>query len=159
MIKINRFYAAVLLLAGTLAACSDAPTGATITEAGQPALNAAPTSLTVTNSGGHPLITWSAATGATSYTIYLITYNTYGGQYQGRSFSTLGTTTSTSYLTSHTWTGEYACTMPAIDERYPERGRWFEYAVQANYPGGSSDPDAARHYAYIAREGCMRMIG
>lgn len=157
--SLNRF-AAVLLLGAALAACSDAPTAAVATAADQPAaLNAAPTSLTVTNSGGHPLISWTAAPGALSYTVYLITFNTSDGQYQSRSFSTLGTTTGTSYLTSHTWTGEYSCTQPAIDERYPERGKWFEYSVQANYAGGSSDPDAARHYAPIARPGCMRLIG
>lgn len=162
MICTTRFrsFATALLLAGALAACSDAPTGAAITVADQPAaFNAAPTSLTVTNSGGHPLISWTAAPGATSYTIQLITFNTLNGQYQNRSFTTLGTTTGTSYLTSHTWTGEYACTMPSIDERYGERGKWFEYSVQANYPTGSSNPDAARHYAPIAREGCLRQMG
>ena len=117
-----------------------------------------PTSLTVTNSGGHPLISWTAAAGATSYTIQLITYNTYNGQYQSRSFSTVGTTTGTSYLTNHTWTGEYSCSS-GYDEQFGERGKWFEYSVQANYPNGSSNPDAARHYAPIARPYCMRMIG
>jgi hypothetical protein len=159
-VKHTRYARAAALLLAVLAACSDAPTGTGITAADQPAaLNAAPTSLTVTNSGGHPLISWTAAPGAISYTIQLITYNTLDGQYQNRSFATLGTTTGTSYLTSHTWTGEYSCSMGVIDERYGEPGRWFEYSVQANYSGGSSDPDAARHYAPIAREGCMRQRG
>ncbi len=120
---------------------------------------AAPVITSVTNSGGHPLITWNAAPGATSYTVQLITFNTLNGQYQNRSFATLGTTTGTSYLTSHTWTGTYSCSMGTIDERFGEQGKWYEYSVRANYPNGSSNPDAARHYAPIAREGCMRSIG
>lgn len=59
--------AALLLMA--LAACSDASAGNAITAADQPAaFNTAPT-VTVTNSGGSPLISWGALAGATSYSV------------------------------------------------------------------------------------------
>jgi hypothetical protein len=117
---------------------------------------AGPSSYTVTNSGGYPLISWSAVTGATSYTIKLITYNTIDGQYQNRFFSTLTTTTSTSYLdTDNPWTGSYQCSSGYYDDLYGgEPGHWYEYSITVNYPNGSSNPDNARHYAYIAGEYC-----
>jgi len=110
----------------------------------------------VTNSGGYPLITWNAAPGATSYTVTLITYNTLDGQYQNRFFNILTTTTGTSYLDmDNAWTGESTCSSGYYDDLYGgETGHWYEYSVQANYPNGSSNPDAARHYTYIAQAGC-----
>lgn len=148
---------AALLLAGGLAACSDVPTAAVPSaDTAAPSTFAGPSSLTVTNSGGYPLISWSAATGATSYTIRLITYNTLNGTYQNRGFQTLTTTTATSYLdTGHAWTGESTCSSGYYDDLYGgEPGHWYEYSVQANYSNGSSNPDNARHYAYIAEAGC-----
>jgi hypothetical protein len=118
---------------------------------------AGPSSYSVTNSGGYPLISWSAVTGATSYTIKLITYNTINGQYQNRFFSTLASNiTSTSYLdTDHAWTGSYQCSSGYYDDLYGgEPGHWYEYSITVNYPNGSSNPDNARHYAYIAEEYC-----
>jgi hypothetical protein len=117
---------------------------------------AGPSSYTVTNSGGYPLISWSAVTGATSYTITLITYNTIDGQYQNRFFNTLATTTGTSYLdTDHPWTGSFQCSSGYYDDLYGgEPGHWYEYSIKVNYPNGSSNPDNARHYAYIAEEYC-----
>lgn len=110
----------------------------------------APTGLTVTNSGGTPLISWNAMTGATSYTVQLITFNTENGQYTNRYFTVLANTTSTSYLdTDQTYTGVYQC--PGEDTGMGTTyGYWYEYSVRANYPNGSSNPDAARHYAPIA---------
>jgi hypothetical protein len=117
---------------------------------------AGPSSYSVTNSGGYPLINWSAVTGATSYTITLITYNTIDGQYQNRLFAFLATTTGTSYLdTDHPWTGSFQCSSGYYDDEYGgERGHWYEYSITVNYPNGSSNPDNARHYAYIADEYC-----
>ena len=111
-----------------------------------------PTGLTVTNSGGHPLISWNAAPGATSYTVRLITFYTQNGQYSGRGFTFLSTTTGTSYLdTEHGYTGVYEC--PGVDTGMGETyGYWYEYSVQAHYPHGSSSVDYSRHYAPIA--GC-----
>jgi hypothetical protein len=120
----------------------------------------APVITGVTNSGGYPLITWNAAAGATSYTVSLITYTTLNGQYQSRSFRTLATVTATSYLdAARAWTGEYVCSSGYYDERFGgERGYWYEYAVVANYPSGSSHIDDARHFAPIARSGCVRPV-
>jgi Dual-action HEIGH metallo-peptidase len=113
---------------------------------------APPTGLSVTNSGGQPLISWNAATGASSYTVQLITFNTQNGQYTNRYFTVVATTTSTSYLdTDQTYTGVYEC--PGEDLGMGTTyGYWYEYSVKANYSNGSSNPDAARHYAPIA--GC-----
>jgi hypothetical protein len=121
----------------------------------------APVITSVTNSGGYPLITWNAVAGATSYTVSLITYNTLNGQYQSRSFSTLGTTTGTSFLDSgHAWTGAHTCSTGFYDSRAGgERGNWYEYSVQAHFSNGNSNRDDARYFAPIAREGCGRFIG
>lgn len=127
--------AAVLLLA----ACSDAPTAATASAAG-PAMNAAPQP-TVTNSGGNPLISWPALSGATSYTV---AYNEYVTVIQKPSFATsteeydwpLTTTTATSYLdTGRTWTGDSSCTAYGT---YQTRIKQFRYRVTANYPTGTA---------------------
>jgi hypothetical protein len=113
---------------------------------------AGPSSYSVTNSGGYPLISWSAVSGATGYTVSLITYNTLNGQYQSRWSSALTTTTSTSYLdTDHAWTGESTCSSGYYDDLYGgETGHWYEYSITVHYSNGSSNPDNARHYAYIA---------
>jgi hypothetical protein len=109
-----------------------------------------PTGLTVTNSGGYPLVSWNAAPGATGYTVRLITFRTQNGQYSGRGFAFLTTTTGTSYLdTAHEYTGVYDC--PGVDEGLGATyGYWYEYSVQAHYPHGSSSVDYSRHYAPIA---------
>lgn len=116
---------------------------------------AGPSSYSVTNSGGYPLISWSAVAGATGYTVSLITYNTLNGQYQSRWSSALITTTSTSYLdTDHPWTGESTCSSGYYDDLYGgETGHWYEYSITVHYSNGSSNPDNARHYAYIADPG------
>ncbi|HEU0054173.1 MAG TPA: M57 family metalloprotease, partial [Longimicrobium sp.] len=51
-----------------------------------------PGTLSVTNSGGNPLVSWGAVSGATSYTVSLITFYTVNGNYQNHYFTTLTTT-------------------------------------------------------------------
>jgi hypothetical protein len=145
MIQINRsrlgLQAALLLLAGAVAACADAPTGALISAGNQPAaLNTAPT-VTVTNSGGNPLISWGTLTGATSYTV---AYNEYVTIIYKPSLETgveenewvLATTTGTSHLdTGHTYTGDSSCTAYGT---YQTRIKQYRYRVTANYPDGTA---------------------
>jgi hypothetical protein len=140
-------FAASLLLTGVLAACSDAPTGAAITAADPPAaLNAVPT-VTVTNSGGYPLITWSGVSGAANYTINLITFYAINGQYQGHSPAYLVNTTSTSYLdTDHPWTGTYEC-VHEEDHAGDTLTVWYEYEIVTHFSNGTS---SVRHFAPIA---------
>ncbi len=108
-----------------------------------------PTGLTVTNSGGHPLISWNAALGATSYTVQLITFFAQNGQYLGRGFTFVANTTGTSYLdTAQDYTGVYECT--TVDGEDKPYSYWYEYSVQAHYPDGSSSVDYSRHFAPIA---------
>lgn len=133
--------AAALLLIAALAACADAPTAVNATAAGEPAaFNTAPT-VTVTNSGGHPLISWSALSGATSYTV---AYNEYVTVIAKPSLNTtteeydwpLSATTATSYHdTGRTWTGDSMCTAYGT---YQTRIKQFRYRVTANYPTGSA---------------------
>jgi hypothetical protein len=136
----------VLLLACAVAACADAPTAAVATAADQPAaFNTAPT-VTVTNSGGHPLISWSALSGATSYTVV---YNESVTIIAKPSLATsseeydwpLATTTATLYLdTGRTWTGDSSCTAYGT---YQTRIKQFRYRVTANYPTGSATTSVA----------------
>lgn len=102
----------------------------------------------VTDSGGTPLISWSAVPDATSYSVELITYNTHNGEYQNRYFIPLVTTTGTSYLdTEHSYTGVSECTY-----EWGGYGHWYEYAIFVNYPNGRSE--ATRMVAPITSEGC-----
>ena len=70
--------------------------------------------LTVTNSGGHPLLSWGAITGATSYSIQILeTWTERNGQTTTTwtDYYPVGTTTGTSLLdSSRTWTGKWSCT-------------------------------------------------
>lgn len=110
-----------------------------------------PGSLTVTNSGGTPLISWAAASGATSYTVSLITFRTVNGNYQSHGLSPITTTNSTSYLdVGNVYTGVYECNFDWGWEGQSE-GYWYEYSVQANYPHGTSSYLYSRHYAPIAQ--------
>jgi hypothetical protein len=131
----------VLVLAGALAACSDAPTAAAIDAADQPpVLNTAPT-VTVTNSGGYPLISWGALSGATGYTVEYVrdqtriikaTLESESVQY----VTVLSTTTGTSYLDSaRPYTGDTHCTSYGTFET---RMTWYRYRVTAHYPTGSA---------------------
>jgi hypothetical protein len=133
--------AAVLLLVAALAACSDAPTGAAITAADHPAtFNIAPT-VTVTNSGGYPLISWGALAGATSYTVArnenaTIIYKATLDSRDEVIDTPLTTTTATSYLdVARTYTGDTSCVAYGT---YQSRITLFRYRVTANYPTGTA---------------------
>lgn len=155
MQRISLSRGALVLGLLALAAC-EAPTladrGAADPSAARPARNLPVAQMTVTNSGGTPLVSWNAVPGATSYTVRLISYRTSNGNYVGRSFQTLTTTTSTSYLsTSHTYTGTYQCTFGFEDRDGNVRGYWYEYEVVSHFPTGTS---SARHFAPITDEDC-----
>ncbi|HKP77434.1 MAG TPA: M57 family metalloprotease [Longimicrobiaceae bacterium] len=104
-------------------------------------------SLSVTNSGGSPLIGWSAPLDATSFTVRLINYNSVNGNYQNRFFSPVGTTTGTSLLDSeNAYTGLHdKCGVEGPDGNI--YGGWYEYGIVAQYANGSSAE--ARIYAPI----------
>lgn len=129
--------AAVLALA-VLAAC-DAPISApNATEAPDELArhNVASTSLAVTNSGGHPLVSWTAVPGATSYTVRLVTILvfTHGSQ---RLRTDLATTTGTSYLdTSRFYTGDYSC--PRYDEGIGSWTERYQYVVVSHLATGGT---------------------
>lgn len=140
MLSRNRF-AAVLLLA-VLTACSDVPTGAVRTAADQPAaLNTYPApTVSVTNSGGDPLISWSALAGATGYSVTLVVTETQTNRQTAESTSwrdeyPLGSTTGTSFLDSaHAYTGVAMCSY----SNYPIVTRvTYRYRVTATFSGGS----------------------
>ncbi|HEX6040297.1 MAG TPA: carbamoyltransferase N-terminal domain-containing protein, partial [Longimicrobium sp.] len=145
------YRAAVLELAVTLAACSEAPTG-TAAKSGIAADRVAPaldvtasSTVTVTSSGGYPLISWTAVPGATSYKVNLVTtwfYTTWRGDGARRSFRELKTTTTaTSFLdTSRVYSGDIHCTRPA-DYPYGPNDTYteiYEYEVVAQLASGIS---------------------
>ena len=162
--KPNRSHAALraaaLLMVAALAACVDAPTGATANagsalERHGPAANvSAFSTVTVTNSGGYPLVSWSPVAGATSYTVNLVTtwfHTTWRGDSAKRSFrQAKGSTTGTSLLdTSRAYSGDISCTRPADypygpNDTYTE---YFEYEVVAQLASGTS---TQRAYAPVA---------
>lgn len=133
--------AAALLLAG-VAACSDTPTGTPATAADQPpALNSAPQP-TATNSGGYPLISWSAIPGAVSYkvgyAVISVSFTPDGLEnYNWDVYSQLGTTTGTSWLdTTQGYTGDPQCYITNPDGS----GVIFtyQYVVTAVFANGTS---------------------
>ncbi len=106
--------AAVLALA-LLGAC-DAPTTAPETQFEGSARRLDAPVVTVTNSGGYPLISWSAVAGATSYSVVLqktrtiIDKATFATESQSWDYP-LGSTGGTSFLdTSNAYTGKFNCT-------------------------------------------------
>jgi hypothetical protein len=133
--------AAAVLLAAALAACADAPTAAVTTAADSPAaLNTAP-AVTVTNSGGNPLLSWSALAGATSYSVVLVETETQTNRQTAESTQwsweyPLGSTTGTSFLdTSYAYTGTSLCTYT----NYPIVTRVnYRYRVTAVYANGTA---------------------
>jgi hypothetical protein len=129
--------AAVLLLA----ACADAPTGIATAADTAPAMNVYPAPvLTVTNSGGYPLISWSALAGATSYTVELVNYEMETNRQTAESnswtiYSTRGTTTGTSFLDGYAYTGDSMCSYT----NWPIVTRiTYKYRVTATFAGGTS---------------------
>ena len=132
--------AAALLLVAALAACADAPTAAVATA--EPAsLNTYPAPVpSVSNSGGQPLVSWSALSGATSYDVTLViswTYSNRGtGEYDSGTYtSAAGSTTGTSLLHAIAYTGVTYCNTSYGYETYRETWR---YRVTANFAGGTS---------------------
>lgn len=132
--------AAALLLMAALAACSDAPTSAVITAADQPAaFNTAPT-VTVTNSGGTPLISWGALAGATSYSVdqksqFVAVMN--GRVYKSVGSRSVGSTSGTSLLdTVNIYTGKSSCTWNYPNGDADREDHW--YVVTATFASGTS---------------------
>ena len=98
-----------------------------------------PWPISVTNSNGTPLISWSALSGATSYTVSLLYFEINANWEVMNSWAwELTTTTSTSYLdTGSVYTGSVeACPTGTWDSG---RAFLFAYAVQATFPHGTSD--------------------
>lgn len=144
------FLAAALLAA--VAACSEAPTGAAVdsrnaADREAPALDVtAMSTVTVIDSGGYPLVSWTAVPGATSYKVNLVTtwfYTTWRGDGTRRSFRQLKgtTTTTTSFLdTSRVYSGDISCTRPA-DYPYGPSDTYteiYEYEIVAQLASGTS---------------------
>jgi hypothetical protein len=106
--------AAVLALA-LLAGCDAAVTVPETQFEGSARRLAAP-AVTVTNSGGYPLLSWSAVAGATSYSVVFqktrttIDKATFATESQTWDYP-LGSTSGTSFLdTSNAYTGKTSCT-------------------------------------------------
>ncbi len=105
---------AVLALA-LLGACDVAPTAISETHFEGAARTLAAPTVTVTNSGGYPLISWGAVAGATSYSVVLkktrtaIDKATLESESQTWNYP-LGSTGDTSFLdTSNAYTGKFFC--------------------------------------------------
>ncbi len=97
--------------------------------------------ITVTNSGGHPLLSWSAVTGATGYKVALVSTETQTNRQTGQSNTyvnqyALGSTTSSSFLdSSHPHTGGTMCSYSS----YPVVTRvFYRYRVTAIFADGTS---------------------
>lgn len=97
--------------------------------------------MTVTNSGGNPLLSWSALAGALSYSVVLVETETQTNRQTAESTSTsweypLGSTTGTSFLdTTYPYTGTSLCSYTA----YPIVTRVsYRYHVTAIYASGSA---------------------
>lgn len=134
---------AALLLAGGLAACSDAPTAvAPSAETAAPALTSYPApSVSVSNSGGTPLVSWNALSGATGYAVSLIIIETQTNRQtaEGTTWTDeypLGSTSGTSYLdSSNAYSGDHNC----LYQAYPIVTRiMYRYRVTATFSGGTS---------------------
>lgn len=140
LVKLIRPTRAAALLLIALAACSDAPAGNAITAADLPAaFNTAPT-VTVTNSGGYPLISWGALAGATSYSVvnrvrYRYVMN--GKPYGSISNRLVGSTAGTSLVDSafsYTGVSECGTNFPDVDTETQRH----EYVVTATFASGTS---------------------
>ncbi|HEU0079469.1 MAG TPA: hypothetical protein VFQ76_17565 [Longimicrobiaceae bacterium] len=132
---------AVLALV-SLGAC-DTTRSPTATEpAASPHFNTNPAPApTVTNSGGYPLISWSALAGASSYSIVLrkvrteIDKATFASQSQTYDYP-LGSTEGTSFLdTANTYTGKSSCTSYGT---YKTVILMYTYRVTATFPDGTT---------------------
>jgi hypothetical protein len=115
-----------------LAACFDTPTSAALAPPEAPALV-----LTVSSSGGYPLVSWDPVPGATSYTVRFVTMLVFPSGGTQRMRTDLATTTGTSYLdASRVYTGDTSC--PRSD---PQFGTWterYQYVIVAQLASGTS---------------------
>lgn len=93
--------------------------------------------LSVSNSGGHPLITWTAPPGATSYFVFLLeretlVTKTLPAPEPKDYYTSLGSTSGTSFLdTTRAYTGKSMCSGSGV--RYT-----YQYMVTALFPDGTS---------------------
>ena len=142
MLRLSFARAAVCAAVVLLAACADGPTGTLPgADTATPALNVYPAPvLTVTNSGGYPLISWSGLTGATGYTVELVNYEMETNRQTAETqswtlYGTRGTTTGTSFLDSYAYTGDSMCSYT----NWPIVTRIsYKYRVTATFAGGTS---------------------
>ena len=123
-----------------LAAC-DAPTTPPLTRFEGSIRKLETPAVSVTNSGGTPLVSWGALSGATSYTVKLLHTVSVGSRTDGSwsdTYTTLvGTTTSTSILdTASTWTGVSSCFRQWPDGS-TRKDAW-RYEVTATFPTGTT---------------------
>jgi hypothetical protein len=101
---------------------------------------------TVTNSGGYPLISWSALAGATSYSVVLWKQRTEIDKATLASPTTdfyyaLGSTSGTSFLdTANAYTGKSRCTSYGT---YKTVMLVYTYQVTATFPDGTSTGSVA----------------
>lgn len=100
--------------------------------------------VTVTNSGGSPLVSWGAIPGATGYTVELKETIRVMDQYRNTTENTwlspVGTTTGTSLLDGFSsWTGVSTCTETVGAERVT---RITRYRVTAQFPAGTTNNEA-----------------
>lgn len=139
-IRVRSGIAMLALLA--LGACDTTRSPTAPGPAATPRFNTNPApSPTVTNSGGYPLISWSALAGATSYSVVLrnqrtlIDKATLATQTQDFDYP-LGSTTGTSFLDSaHPYTGKSRCTSYGT---YTTVWTMYTYRVTATFPDGTT---------------------
>ncbi|HEX8273422.1 MAG TPA: hypothetical protein VF615_12345 [Longimicrobiaceae bacterium] len=135
-----RVLAALALL--SLGACDVGRSPTAAETPASPRLNTNPApSPTVTNSGGYPLITWSALAGATSYSVVLrkqrmeVDKATLASRTVDYDYP-LGSTADTSFLdTADAYTGKNTCSSYGT---YKSIFLFYTYRVTATFPDGTT---------------------
>ena len=93
-------------------------------------------SLSVTNSGGNPLLGWSALAGAQSYDVVLYVLTRTGSEIINDYEVPVGTTTGTSLLDANRiYTGVTSCSWTDFGVQFTEL---YRYYVTAHYPNGTA---------------------